>query len=225
MTTRFAAVLGLAAMLALSACSTATPGASQSAGNQAAASGNPDSGNPDSSNPASSNLPAKSAAAANSCTAPRPDDTQVLALVPETISVSSESVVLKRQVDTTPKTQASLDSLAHGLPGIDVSTLNCLRWAVGSGFSPKGYQTTIQVYLAPDPSGVSGADLAAAAERRWTNSTQFTCQARGADALAEFDCEGLFVAHTSSGNAAIEVVSGDVTANVVTIAQQIAAGI
>jgi hypothetical protein len=230
MTTRFAAVLGLAAMLALSACSTATPGASQSGGNQAAASGNPASGNPASSNPASGNpasgnLPAKSAAAANSCTAPRPDDAQMFTLVPETISVSNEPVVLKRQVDTTPKTQASLDSLAHGLPGIDVSTLNCLRWAVGSGFSPKGYQTTIQVYLAPDPSGVSGADLAAAAERRWTNSTQFTCQARGAGALAEFDCEGFFIAHASSGNAGIEIVSGDVAANVVAIAQQIAAGI
>lgn len=220
MTTRFAAVLGLAAMLALSACSTATPGASQSAGNQAAASGNPAS-----SNPASSNLPAKSAAAANSCTAPRPDEAQMFTLVPETILVSNEPVVLKRQVDTTPKTQASLDSLAHGLPGIDVSTLNCLRWAVGTGFSAKDYQTTITVYLAPDPSGVSGADLAAAAERRWTNSTQFTCQARGAGALAEFDCEGFFIAHASSRNAGIEIVSGDVTANVVAIAQQIATGI
>jgi hypothetical protein len=220
MTTRFTAVLGLAAMLALSACSTATPGASQSAGNQAAASGNPASGNP-----ASGNQPAKSAAAANSCTAPRPDDAQMFTLVPETISVDNEPVVLKRQVDATPKTQANLDSLAHGLPGIDVSTLNCLRWAVGTGFSAKDYQTTVTVYLAPDASDVSGANLAAAAERRWTSSTQFTCQARGAGALAEFDCEGFFIAHGSSGNAGIEVVSGDATANVVAIAQQIAAGI
>jgi hypothetical protein len=219
MTTRFAAVLGLATILALSACSTATPGASQSAGNQAAASGNPASGNP-----ASSNVPAKSAAATtNSCTAPRPDDALVLALVPETISVSNEPLPLKRQVDTTPKTEASLYSLAHGLPGIDASTLDCLRWAIGSGFSSTGYRTTIQVFLAPDHSGVSGADMAAAAERRWTTSTEWTCQARGA--LSDFDCEGFFVSHTSSGNAAIEVVSGDVTANVIAIAQQIAAGI
>ena len=235
MTTRLAAVLGLAAILALSACSTTTPAATQSAGNQAAASGSPSSGSPSSgspasgspasSNPASSNLPAKSAAAANSCTAPRPDDAQVLALVPESISVGNEPVALKRQVDATPKTQANLDSLAHGLPGIDVSTLNCLRWAVGTGFSAKGYQTTIQVYLAPDPSSISGADLAAAAERRWTTSTQFTCQPRGAGALADFDCEGFFIAHASSGNAGIEIVSGDVTANVITVAQQIAAGI
>ena len=71
----------------------------------------------------------------------------VLALIPETISINSEPVVLKRQLDATPKTQAHLDSLVHSLPGIDVSTLNCLRWAYGTGYSAKGYQTTITVYL------------------------------------------------------------------------------
>ncbi|HEX7591203.1 MAG TPA: hypothetical protein VF375_04565 [Candidatus Limnocylindrales bacterium] len=149
----------------------------------------------------------------------------MLALIPETISVNSEPVVLKQQLDATPKTQAHLDSLVHSLPGIDVSTLNCLRWAYGTGYSAKGYQTTITVYLAPDASDVSGADLAAAAERRWTNSTEFTCQVRGAGALSDFDCDGFFVSHASSGNAGIDVISGDVTANVVAIAQQIAAGI
>jgi hypothetical protein len=125
-------------------------------------------------------------------------------------------------MDPTPKTQAYLDSIAHSLPGIDVSTLNCLRWIYGTGYSAKGYQTTITVYLAPDGSGVSGADLAAAAAWSWTKSTEWTCQA---GALSDLDCDGGFVSHTSSGKAGVEVESADKTVNVTALARQIAAGI
>lgn len=216
MATRLAAVLGLAAMLALGACSSATSTASQSSGNQATASGGSTPGSS-----ASGNQPTAGSAATTSCKA-RPDDALMLTLVPATITVKGESIVLKRYMDPAAKTQAYLDSMAHSLPGIDVSTLNCLRWIYGTGYSAKGYQTTITVYLAPDGSGVSGADLAAAAKRRWTKSTEWTCQA---GALSDLDCDGGFVSHTSSGKAGIEVLSGDATANVVAIAQQIAAGI
>ena len=94
----------------------------------------------------------------------------------------------------------------------------------GSRWRPTRADTTIAVCLAPEASGVDGADLAAAAQRRYTGSARFTCRSQGAGADTSLDCEGALIAHVSTGKAGIEVWSADATLNVVDVARGLAAG-
>jgi hypothetical protein len=135
-------------------------------------------------------------------------DEAVLALLPASLAVGGEMLALDRIPDSgKPMSAEEVEDLGHFLPGIDTAVLACVRFVSGMVRVADGYQLVwMTAYAAPNGSPVSGADLAEAAKRRYTESTQIECVDAGSFP-ADLLCgeAGAPIAFSSAGYVAFDV--------------------